>query len=193
MTVAVHDGHLIRPEVAELLALTTKERLREEDPGTGTWAEVCPTRMVVDRSRFEVDLNRKREAAVYRGPEDCWGLDLWKAAPDQSVRERSLRQYDHFYASLREVLLALEREHGRFVVFDLHTYNHRRDGAKGEPSDPGENPQVNLGTASLDRKRWAPVVETFITSLKGTSDHRGSLLPADLCRRRACQRDSLFG
>lgn len=32
---AIHDGHLIRPDIASLMALSADQRLREEDPFTG--------------------------------------------------------------------------------------------------------------------------------------------------------------
>ena len=63
---AIHDGHAVRPEVAELLALDSATRLREEDPFTGRLAAVAPTYLVALRSRFEIDLNRPRDQAVYR-------------------------------------------------------------------------------------------------------------------------------
>ena len=51
---------------------------------------------------------------------------------------------------------------GRFVVFDLHSYNHRRGGPDALPDDPAGNPDVNLGTGTMPRERWAPVVEAFL-------------------------------
>lgn len=71
LAAAVHDGHELRDEVAELIALDEATRLREEDPFTGEWTAMAPNRMVVRRSRFEVDVNRPRETAVYRTPEDA--------------------------------------------------------------------------------------------------------------------------
>ena len=68
---AVHNGHDLRPEVADIMVLAEADRLREEDPHTGRWATVAPTRLVGRRSRFEVDLNRPRDKAVYRLPEDA--------------------------------------------------------------------------------------------------------------------------
>ncbi len=32
---AIHNGHDVRPEVRELLAISEEDRLREEDPFTG--------------------------------------------------------------------------------------------------------------------------------------------------------------
>ena len=82
---AIHDGHDVRDDVASHLALSDSERLREEDPFTGQWTQVAPTRVVGMRSRFEVDLNRPREKAVYRTPEDAWGLTVWKDDPPNDM------------------------------------------------------------------------------------------------------------
>ena len=165
VAVAIHHGHDLRPAIRDLVALTDEERLREEDPGTGEFTEIAPTRIVVHRSRFEMDLNRPRDGAVYRTPEDAWGLEVWKQETSQDEVDRTLAQYDHFYDSLRDTLVAIERAHKRFVVFDIHSYNHRREGPDGPPADPAGNPDVNLGTGSMDRKFWAPVVDAFVGSL----------------------------
>ncbi len=34
------------------------------------------------------------------------------------------------------------------------------------PADEAENPQVNVGTGTMDRARWAPVVDRFIADLR---------------------------
>ncbi|MGH8657056.1 MAG: N-formylglutamate amidohydrolase, partial [Gammaproteobacteria bacterium] len=65
---AIHAGHALHPEIAALIALDEATRLREEDPFTAQLARVAPTRLIALRSRFEVDLNRPRERAVYRVP-----------------------------------------------------------------------------------------------------------------------------
>ena len=75
---AIHDGHEVRPDVLDLMSIPEANRLREEDPFTGDWTAVAPTRVVGTRSRFEVDLNRPRDGAVYRTPADAWGLEVWK-------------------------------------------------------------------------------------------------------------------
>ena len=163
---AIHDGNEVRDEVAELLALDESDRLREGDPFTAEWTRVAPTRVVSTRSRFEVDLNRPRDKAVYRTPEDAWGLTVWRDGPPNGVFDRSLAEYDSFYGAMRKLLEEMAWVHGRFVVYDLHSYNHRRNGADGPAADPEGNPQVNVGTRTMDRKRWGPVVDTFIDTLR---------------------------
>jgi N-formylglutamate amidohydrolase len=172
---AIHDGHAVRDEVALLLELDEATRLREEDPFTGEWTEIAPTRVVGRRSRFEVDLNRPRDEAVYRKPEDAWGLTVWNRELPEEVIARSLSQYDAFYDTMRELLLEIEQQYGRFFVYDLHTYNHRRDGSGSPQADPEKNPQVNVGTGTMERSRWTPVVDCFIETL-GACDFPGGKL-----------------
>ena len=164
---AIHTGHGLRPEVADLMALHEADRLREEDPYSAPWAEAFDTRLVPDQSRFEVDLNRPRPGAVYRTPQDAWGLDMWARPLSDEIVAESLAQYDRFYADMRRILDDKQRRHGRFVVLDLHTYNHRRDGPDGLTGDPADNPEVNVGTGSLDRERWGALVERFMADVAG--------------------------
>lgn len=161
VTTAIHAGHELRPELADLVLMDEPTRLREEDPFTDRLL-VAGTRVTVHRSRFEVDLNRPRDEAVYRTPDDAWGLQVWRRPPPPEVVARSLEIYDSFYAALAARLDRLA-ERGPFAVLDIHSYNHRRDGA---PAPPGENPEVNLGTGSLDRARWAHVVDAFVDEMR---------------------------
>jgi N-formylglutamate deformylase len=147
------------------MALDDATRLREEDPYTGRIAAVVPTHVIVRQSRFEVDLNRPRATAVYRCAEDAWGLDVWSTPPAEALVARSLALYDEFYGALEVMLRERERRYGRFVVLDIHSYNHRRDGADGAAADPAANPEVNVGTGSLDRGRWGGLVDRFCREL----------------------------
>ena len=163
---AIHDGHLLREEVVELMDLKEEERLREEDPFTGKWTDLGYTRIIGLRSRFEVDLNRPREKAVYLKPEDAWGLKVYDIEPPAEMVSRSLAEYDAFYEELHQIFSEIENEFGYFVVFDLHSYNHLREGSDGPPADPDQNPEVNIGTGTMDRSKWAPLVDRFISDLR---------------------------
>ena len=158
---AIHDGHELRGDCSSCMALDEPTRLREEDPFTGRIAAVVPTHLIVRRSRFEVDLNRPRDKAVYRCAADAWDLEVWSTPPTDELVQRSLAQYDEYYAALERVLRERERRYGRFVVLDIHSYNHRRDGDGGEVADPATNPEINIGTGSLDRARWGALVDRF--------------------------------
>jgi N-formylglutamate amidohydrolase len=162
---AIHNGHDLREEVEAIMALGGAERRREEDPHTGIWTTVVATQLVTHRSRFEVDLNRPRDKAVYRSPEDAWGLHVWRGEPPADLLERSLHEYDAFYAEAHRIFSEMERRFGHFVVLDLHSYNHRRQGPGEPPEDPALNPEVNVGTGTLDRGRWAQLIDRFIGDL----------------------------
>ena len=162
---AIHAGHEARDEVAALFALDDAGRLREEDPFTDFLTAIAGNRIVVNRSRFEVDLNRPREKAVYLLSADAWGLEVWKKTPERALVERSLAEFDRFYEQAEQFLADLVRRFGYFVVLDLHSYNHLRQGPEGPPEPPEANPEVNVGTGNLDRDRWSPVVEGFIDEL----------------------------
>ncbi len=163
---ALHDGHELRTEVRAIMALGDEERRREEDPFTAGWTTVVRTQLIGLRSRFEVDLNRPRAQAVYQRPEDAWGLNVWRESPSSAVVAASLAEYDALYAAARETFDDMRTRWGRFVVLDLHSYNHQRDGPTAAPSDAATNPEVNIGTSNMDRNRWAPVVDRAIEHLR---------------------------
>ena len=78
IAIANHHGHALRSEVARIMGLDAATRLREEGPFTGEWADLVPTCLDAQHSRFEIDLNRPRENAVYLTADDAWRLQVWK-------------------------------------------------------------------------------------------------------------------
>lgn len=169
LATAIHNGHSIRDELLPYLKLGEKERLREEDPFTGELVTVGNTQIVVHKSRFEIDLNRSRDKAVYRSAKDAWGLDVWNQALSEDIVNRSLDTYDQFYATLYKQITRIRNRHGKFVVFDIHSYNHRRDGPDKPPADPDLNPDINIGTSNMDELTWRPLVNRFISDLRNFS------------------------
>ena len=161
---AIHAGHDLRPEVAERIALDERTRRREEDPFTDRITRAGGLPIVVHRSRFEVDLNRPRHRCVYEDADAAWGLEVWREPLTEEQTERSRRLHDAFYAMLDGFLddLALR---GPFVVLDIHSYNHRRAGADQSPEPVDGNPEINIGTGSLDRDRWGHIVDRFMGDL----------------------------
>ena len=162
ITAAIHSGHRMRQDTAALCALAEATRLREEDPFTAQIADIGTSRIAVQTSRFEVDLNRSRESAVYLDPDEAWGLRVWHQPPGSSVVESSRELHDVFYESVAGLLERTLSDHERVIVLDIHSYNHRRRGPEMPPADVEENPEVNLGTRTLDRVLWGPVADSFI-------------------------------
>lgn len=162
---AVHTGHDLRDEVRELMILDEDTRLREEDPFTDRLGAGVGSGLVMNRSRFEVDVNRPRATSVYQTPDECWGLDVWRDGrlPDD-IAERSREVHDAWFAELGRRLDVLAAR-GPFVVFDIHSYNHYRDGQDEPPAPQDGNPDINVGTGSLDREPWIPVVDAFMEAM----------------------------
>jgi N-formylglutamate amidohydrolase len=179
---AIHNGHAARDAVKRLFALSEEERLREEDPFTEFLIRDVPNRIIVHRSRFEVDINRPRGGAVYLRPEQAWSLKAWTEEPPRDVVEASLAMHDEYYAMLRSFLAGIERCHGRFVVLDVHSYNHRRAGPEAEPMLSAEAPDINIGTFSMDRRRWAHLVDRLMEALR-SFDFPGARLDVSRTRR----------
>ncbi len=161
LATAIHDGHAIRDSLHDYLHITPEERYREEDPHTGTWAKAADSWIVVNRSRFEVDLNRSPEKAVYRTRKDAWGLKVWSTDLPDDELATSLAIYDDFHTQANALITRLIHRFGRIVVLDIHSYCHRRDGPYAPPAPQNETPDVNIGTSNMDRTYWAPVVEGF--------------------------------
>lgn len=164
---AIHAGHEMRTSLKERSLLTEAQRLQEEDPYTDIFASTASTRIIATHSRFQVDLNRPRERAVYRVPEDAWGLDLWKEPLPTEEIERSLQAYDTFYANLKALLDRKVKAHEQVIVFDIHSYNHRRQGERAPFDDPLENPEIIIGTGTMsDRNRWKEVIMSVTDRLQ---------------------------
>jgi hypothetical protein len=164
---AIHDGHGLRPEVASAMKLEEAGRLREEDPFTGQAVVEVPTHIIAHRSRFEFDLNRSGADAVYTVPEQCWGLDVWHHKPDQPLVDRSIAIHAAYYEMLGHLLDSIAAGHPRFVLIDVHSYNHRRDGPGGAATDQNEAPDINIGTFSMPREQWAWLLDPLMAAMSG--------------------------
>lgn len=175
---AIHAGHGLRDELLPYMALDDGARLREEDPFTDQWTALSSRRVVVETSRFEVDLNRAAADAIYTTPEDAWGLDVWKSTlPDELLR-RSRSKWQTFYADMATYLDAVHDACGPFVVLDIHSYCHRRGGPLAAPADSARNPDVNLGTGSIHDPRWAPLIARMLSDLRAYEIGQGQHLDA---------------
>ena len=160
---AIHEGHHTRDELRVLFHLTEEERLREEDPFTAKWLNISDNNIIVHHSRFEADVNRARDKAVYLKPEDAWNLEVWKKEPGEQIAARSLDVYDNFYKTSKDYFDSLFETQERIVVYDIHSYNHRREG-KDVAADLNENPEVNIGTKNMNKEVWRPVISALIKS-----------------------------
>lgn len=164
---ALHDGHWIDESLRAYLLLDEQGRAREEDPYTGYMiADLPVTTVVVHTSRFQLDLNRVKDKSVYARPEDAWGLNVWSGLPVAAIEEQHAR-YDAFYNRVRVLTEEAIKMHGYFLILDVHSYNHRREGPFKE-ADKETHPGINLGTA-YNKERWQALCDRYNGFLSNAS------------------------
>lgn len=158
------------------MALSDGDRLREEDPFTGEAVRGVPQHVIAHRSRFEFDLNRDSENAVYQTPEQSWGAEVWKSGGlNDELVQVSLDLHSEYYRMLGALLDGVERRHQRFLVIDVHSYNHRHKGPDGEPTPQEKAPDINIGTSSMPREEWGWLVDPLMEAM-GRFDFNGRRL-----------------
>jgi N-formylglutamate amidohydrolase len=163
---AIHDGHELRPEIAAVMKLSDAGRLREEDPFTGQAVQGVPTHVIAHRSRFEFDLNRGDDGAIYQTADQCWGLDVWYAPLGQQQVTASLAIHAAYYRMLAGLLDEIAAEHDKFVLIDVHSYNHRREGPGGAALPQSAAPDINIGTFSMPRDQWRFLVDPLMQAMR---------------------------
>ena len=151
---AVHDGHQFRKELWEQCLHSEYDRWFEEDPRTKEFVKTHPIIIAGCDSRFEYDLNRDPENAVY---EDAWGKKLWRSPLSKEQLNKSLSKHQEFYKVVGALISKLEEKFSVCVVYDMHSYNWRRWDR--------EVPVINLGTANIDNERFGNLVEDWRQSL----------------------------
>ncbi|MFH6603948.1 N-formylglutamate amidohydrolase [Maribacter algicola] len=153
---AVHDGHQFRKSLWGNCTHTDYERWYEEDPCTKEMVRSHPIVIAGCDSRFEYDLNRPPETAIY---EDAWGKRLWKNPLSKNEMEQSLSKHANFYKIVHALLRKIEHKYGKALVFDMHSYNWKR----WERSVP----VWNLGTANIDNGRFGELAMAWSQKLGG--------------------------
>lgn len=151
---AVHDGHQFRKSLWENCLHTEYERWYEEDPCTKEMINSHPIVIAGRESRFEYDLNRDPENAIY---EDAWGKKLWKKPLPEKERELSLEKHKNFYRVVQALIGQIEKKFGKAIVFDIHSFNLRRWDR--------EVPTWNLGTSNIDNDRFGALATDWSAKL----------------------------
>lgn len=152
---AVHDGHQFRSELWDYCLHTEYERWFEEDPATKEMVKSHPIVIAGMDSRFEYDLNRPPEGAIY---DDAWGKQLWKKPLPEAMKEKSLQKHQNFYKVVYALMRKLEALFDVCVVYDMHSYNWQRWDR--------EVPTWNLGTSNIDSKRFGLEIELWRSMLE---------------------------
>lgn len=145
--VAPHWSHRVREQLRPKLAIGDAERLYDEDPHTERFLGPFATVLAPNQSRYEIDVNRPPDVALYTRPELAWGKKVWGEELDRYERERSLEIWYEFHGFLDAVVEDSIERFGRALLFDIHSFNYQRSGPVDWREHP--DPTINLGTAHL--------------------------------------------
>ena len=151
---AVHDGHQFRQSLWDHCLHSEYERWYEEDPCTHQMVHNQPIVITGCDSRFEYDLNRPPETAIF---DTAWGKQLWKEPLSKKEKSASLNKHGAFYQVVHALVDQLEKMHGTVIVFDIHSYNWKR---WDRPV-----PTWNLGTVNVDNQRFGTIISAWSTKL----------------------------
>lgn len=170
---AIHDGHQLDKRLWENCLHTAYDRWFEEDPGTGTMISMLPITIIAHDSRFEYDLNRDPNEAVY---DSAWGKNLWKKPLTRDERDRAISKHDNFYKVVLQLVVKLEELFGSVVFHDLHSYNIKRWDRKV--------PVFNLGTTNINQNKYKTAIDQWQEILNNMS------LPID--EKISCEVNDVF-
>lgn len=155
---AIHEGSRLREELKDKIALDDYSRWYEEDPFTGDFIASMPITIIGLDSRFEYDLNRRPEECIY---EEAWDKKVWKRKLTPKEVQTSKQKHTNFYRVVYELIQKLEELYGGCVVYDIHSYNHRRWNR--------EVPLFNIGTENIDNEKYGEIVENWKSELSALS------------------------
>lgn len=151
---AIHEGHQLRDELKEKIIHSDYERWYEEDPGTADFIESFPIQLIGLDSRFEYDLNRGPENAVY---EDAWGKPVWKKPLSNQEKELSLQKHKNFYRVVHTLAEELEKKYNACLFYDIHSYNYKRW--------ERVTPVFNIGCKNVDQKKYGSIIRDWKNEL----------------------------
>ena len=147
---AIHDGHQFRRELWDNCLHTEYDRWFEEDPATKQIIQSHPIVIAGLDSRFEYDLNRNPENAIYT---DAWGKQLWKSPLSSVMKNKSLQKHYNFYKVIDSLIKKIQSKFTTCIVYDMHSYNWQRWSR--------EVPMWNLGTTNVNSQKFKAEIESW--------------------------------
>jgi N-formylglutamate amidohydrolase len=163
---AIHYAGEVRRDIRDKTALDRAKMYHEEDPETHRFLGPLAHTLTPNQSRFEFDLNRPPDTAIYSKPSLAWGLDVWKTPLGQFEREFSLEKWYEFHTMVDCAVEDAVERFGFAVVFDFHSYNYQRAGPTDWRGDG--KPVINLGTRHLQPDdKGRDTLDWFLREVRG--------------------------
>ncbi len=153
--VALHAGHKMREDLVDNCLLSDHERWYEEDPYTDQFIRSFPIVLIANDSRYEYDLNRPPEEAIY---DIAWEKKVWDDPLTDDQKAASLKKHTGFYQVIDALMQRLKHQFGSALVFDIHSYNYKRYNRL--------LPVFNLGTDKVDTVKYNKTIYHWVKELK---------------------------
>jgi hypothetical protein len=150
---AIHNGSNIRAELSNKIALDDYERWYEEDPHTADFIASMPITLVGNDSRYEYELNRKEP--VY---DEAWGKQVWRKPLSKKELLVSAQKHENYYKVTHALIEKLEDLFGASLVYDVHSYNHKRWDR--------DVPVFNIGVEKIDTEKYAKYINNWKEELE---------------------------
>jgi len=116
---ALHTGSDVRPGLERFLAADEAARRAARDPFAARWAGALVNRVIVRRSRYEIDLDQTRDRAIPVDLEEPAGRPIWRDPPPRAYYEETLALYDRFYDDVAGLLRVVLSRFGSVTLLDL--------------------------------------------------------------------------
>jgi len=165
--IAIHAGNRIRDELRDAVAVDPADQYREEDPGTEKFIQDFPIQIIALDSRFEYDLNRSSDRAVYLTPDMAWGLMVWNRPLTAAEINISLAKHHEFHQFMDIVTDFLVKQNNLAFIFDVHSYCYQRE--ERLPWYIDNKPVINLGTEAINQAIFGSSIKNFLNHLNQIS------------------------
>ncbi len=152
---STHSGSKIRKEAKKNIAISQRKRKYQEDPHTEDFVVSMPIMAQGLDSRYEYDLNRSPENAIY---EEAFGYKVWKKALTEAEKKKALQKHQNFYTVISVLLQKLESKFQACVVYDIHAFNYKKI--------ERETPMFNIGTEKIDNRKFGNFVKSWQKELE---------------------------
>lgn len=151
---AVHNGNSLRKELQNNCLLDKHERWEEEDPLTLGFISSFPIVLAGLDSRYEYDLNRNEQEAIY---EIAWDKKVWKQPLNEKAISVSIQKHRNFYRVVNALIKKLEDSFSSVLVFDIHAFNYKRYERK--------TPVFNIGTELINKDEFQSFISYWVKEL----------------------------
>ncbi len=151
---STHSGSKISKKSLKNIAISQRKRKYHEDPHTADFIVSMPIMAQGLDSRYEYDLNRSPENAIY---DEFLGDKVWKKPLTKAQKEIYLQKHQNFYTVISVLVKTLERKFKACIVYDIHAFNYKKI--------ERETPIFNIGTEKINNTKFGAFVQSWQTEL----------------------------